>query len=67
MRMRLILLSSLTCVALRFLYYLTNGTIFEKNVIEIENETCVLIFSVNFVRNASHPKDNRAGFDYKSR
>jgi hypothetical protein len=31
----------------------------------IENKTCVLIFSTNFFRNASHPKKNLPGYDHK--
>jgi hypothetical protein len=44
-----------------FARYLTNGTIFGKEV--IEHKMCVLIFFTNFVRNISHSKKNSARYN----
>jgi hypothetical protein len=47
MRMRRIILSSVTLVALQYFpHYLINAMIFGKNVID---HTCILIFSKTFV------------------
>ena len=46
-----------------FPYYLTNGAILGKEIVELTK--CVLIFPTNFVRNIFHSKKNWARYDRK--
>ena len=50
-----------------FPHYLINGTIFGGGGWGIKNKMRVLIFSTTFVWNISHPKNNWARYDQKSR
>jgi hypothetical protein len=51
-------------VALQYyLYYLINGTVLKRIVIEYK--TCVLIFSTKFVRNISHSTKSWARYSHK--
>jgi len=63
-RMRHILLSSVACLALQYIF-----TVYHKRhnfgKKAIEHKICVLIFSTNFVWNISHSKKNSATYYHK--
>ena len=64
MRTRHIVISRLPELYNTYQHYLINGKIFgEKKV--IDHKTCVLIFSISFVWNISHPKNIWARCDQK--